>query len=310
MYPQILTTSKWKDYALIDSGDGRKLERFGPYLFSRPEPQAFWNQRLSSKKWAEVSGTFLTSSSSDNDDVHGKWCLHKNLPIKWVISFQKLKFLVSPTPFRHLGFFPDQAPHWTWAAEKIKNVKKTNNMNKNPKILNLFGYSGIASLHAAYNGASVTHVDASKKAINYAFENRNLSSFQSLPIKFITDDAVKFVQREIRRNNKYDAIILDPPKYGRGPNGEKWEFFKDLPFLLNLIPQILSNKPLFIILNSYAIRASYLSLHYALKDVMQGFAGSVQSGELCITEEQKKPRQISTAIFARWECQQINLEHS
>ena len=176
--------------------------------------------------------------------------------------------------------------------------------NKTPvKILNLFGYSGLASLHAAVNGATVTHIDASKKAINFAFENRNLSSFENLPIKFITDDAIKFVQREIRRNNKYDAIILDPPKYGRGPNGEKWELFKDLPFLLNLIPQILSKKPLFIILNSYAIRASYLSLHYALKDVMQGFPGSVQSGELCITEDQKNPRQISTAIFARWEGQ-------
>jgi 23S rRNA (cytosine1962-C5)-methyltransferase len=214
-----------------------------------------------------------------------------------------LKFFATPTPFRHLGFFPDQSPHWLWAAKKIK-LHRQLFTNKTPiKILNLFGYSGLASLHAAVNGATVTHIDASKKAINFAFENRNLSSFENLPIKFITDDAVKFVQREIRRNNKYDAIILDPPKYGRGPNGEKWELFKDLPFLLNLIPQILSKKPLFIILNSYAIRASYLSLHYALKDVMQGFPGSVQSGELCITEDQNNPRQISTAIFARWEGQ-------
>ena len=302
----LLHASHWKDYALLDSGDGDKLERFGPYIFSRPEPQAIWKKNLSSKIWTNISGKFISSSSTDNDQIVGKWSLEKKLPNKWEMNFENLKFFATPTPFRHLGFFPDQSPHWLWAAKKIKLYRQLFSNKTPPKILNLFGYSGVASLHAATNGATVTHIDASKKAINFAFENRNLSSFENLPIKFITDDAVKFVQREIRRNNKYDAIILDPPKYGRGPNGEKWELFKDLPFLLNLIPQILSKKPLFIILNSYAIRASYLSLHYALKEVMQGFAGSVQSGELCITEEQKNPRQISTAIFARWEGQQIN----
>ena len=306
MNPILLQTSQWSDYALLDSGDGDKLERFGPYIFSRPEPQAIWKKNLSSKVWNNTSGKFISSSSTDNDQIVGKWSLEKNLPDKWEINFENLKFFATPTPFRHLGFFPDQSPHWLWAAEKIKLHQQLFSKKTPPKILNLFGYSGVASLHAAANGATVTHIDASKKAINFAFENRNLSSFENLPIKFITEDTVKFVLREIRRNNKYDAIILDPPKYGRGPNGEKWELFKDLPFLLNLIPQILSKKPLFIILNSYAIRASYLSLHYALKDVMQGFTGSVQSGELCITEEQKNPRQISTAIFARWEGQQIN----
>ena len=303
MNSTLLHASHWKDYALLDSGDGDKLERFGPYVFSRPEPQAIWKKNLSSKVWNNISGKFISSSSTNNDEIVGKWSLEKNLPDKWEMNFENLKFFATPTPFRHLGFFPDQSPHWLWAAKKIK-LHLQLFTNKTPvKILNLFGYSGLASLHAAVNGATVTHIDASKKAINFAFENRNLSSFENLPIKFITDDAVKFVQREIRRNNKYDAIILDPPKYGRGPNGEKWELFKDLPFLLNIIPQILSKKPLFIILNSYAIRASYLSLHYALKDVMQGFPGSVQSGELCIIEDQKNPRQISTAIFARWEGQ-------
>ena len=299
----LLSASRWNDYSLLDSGDGNKLERFGPYIFSRPEPQAIWKKNLSSKVWTNISGKFISSTSTNNDEIVGKWSLEKNLPNKWEINFENLKFFATPTPFRHLGFFPDQSPHWLWAAKKIK-LHQQLFYNQTPlKILNLFGYSGVASLHAAANGATVTHIDASKKAINFAFKNRNLSSFENHPIKFITEDAVKFVQREIRRNNKYDAIILDPPKYGRGPNGEKWELFKDLPFLLNLIPQILSKKPLFIILNSYAIRASYLSLHYALKDVMQGFTGSVQSGELCITEEQKNPRQISTAIFARWEGQ-------
>ena len=299
----LLCAPRWNDYTLLDSGDGDKLEKFGPYIFSRPEPQAIWKKNLSSKVWDNISGKFISSSSTNNDEIVGKWSLDKNLPEKWEMHFENLKFFATPTPFRHLGFFPDQSPHWLWAAKKIKLHQQLFSKKTPIKILNLFGYSGVASLHAAANGATVTHIDASKKAINFAFENRNLSSLEHLPIKFITDDAVKFVQREIRRNNKYDAIILDPPKYGRGPNGEKWELFKDLPFLLNLIPQILSKKPLFIILNSYAIRASYLSLHYALKDVMQGFPGSVQSGELCITEDQNNPRQISTAIFARWEGQ-------
>ena len=300
MQPLLLNTINWNDYGLIDSGNGRKLERFGQYLFSRPEPQAFWSPRMPLELWNKVSGTFITSSAIDNENVKGQWSLKNNVPIKWEISFENLKFFATPTPFRHLGFFPDQSPHWLWAANKLSQFNSFINNQTPPKVLNLFGYSGIASLHAAYYGASVTHVDASKKAINFAFENRNLSSLQNLPIKFITDDAVKFVQREIRRNNKYDAIILDPPKYGRGPNGEKWDLYKDLPLLLKLLPKVLSKNPIFIILNSYAIRSSYLSLHFALKESMKDFSGLVQSGELSIIEEQVNPRQISTAIFSRW----------
>ena len=300
MQSLLLNTINWNDYSLLDSGHGRKLERFGKYLFSRPEPQAFWSPRMPSELWNKVSGTFITSSSIENENVKGKWSLKNNIPIKWEISFDKLKFFATPTPFRHLGFFPDQSPHWLWAAKKLSQFNSLINNQTPPKVLNLFGYSGIASLHAAYYGASVTHVDASKKAINFAFENRNLSSLQNLPIKFITDDAIKFVQREIRRNNKYDAIILDPPKYGRGPNGEKWDLYKDLPLLLKLLPKVLSKNPIFIILNSYAIRSSYLSLHFALKESMKDYSGQVQSGELSIIEEQVNPRQISTAIFSRW----------
>ena len=300
MQSLLLNTINWNDYALLDSGHGRKLERFGKYLFSRPEPQAFWSPRMPTELWNKVSGTFITSSAIDNENIKGKWSLKNNVPMKWEISFQNLKFFATPTPFRHLGFFPDQSPHWLWAAKKLSQFNSFINKQDTPKVLNLFGYSGIASLHAAYYGASVTHVDASKKAINYAFENRNLSSLQNLPIKFITDDTIKFVQREIRRNNKYDAIILDPPKYGRGPNGEKWDLYKDLPLLLKLLPKVLTKDPIFIILNSYAIRSSYLSLHYALKEIMKDYSGQIQSGELSIIEEQVNPRQISTAIFSRW----------
>ena len=223
--------------------------------------------------------------------------LKENIPERWEMSYENIKFYAMPTAFRHLGFFPDQSPHWIWTAKKINKFILNTSTPNTPRILNLFGYSGLASLHAASNGASITHVDASKKAISFAFENRNLSSFSNLPIKYLTDDALKFVKREIRRENKYDAIILDPPKYGRGPNGEKWELQKDLPILLNLLPQILSNNTLFVILNSYAIRSSYSSLHYALREVMKTYKGKVESGEISIFEDQDDPREISTAIF-------------
>ena len=306
MTPLILHPTKWNDYSLIDSGYGRKLERFGPYMFSRPEPQALWSQNLSRKIWDNATGTFLSSSALEDKDEGGKWSLKTNIPERWEMSYENIKFYAMPTAFRHLGFFPDQSPHWIWAAQKINKFILNTSTRNPPKILNLFGYSGLASLHAAVNGASVTHVDASKKAISFAFENRNLSSFSNLPIKYLTDDALKFVNREIRRENRYDAIILDPPKYGRGPNGEKWELQKDLPILLNLLPQILSKNPLFVILNSYAIRSSYSSLHYALREVMKTYKGKVESGEISIFEDQDDPREISTAIFARWESKNIN----
>jgi 23S rRNA (cytosine1962-C5)-methyltransferase len=306
MNPLILYPSKWNDYSLIDSGYGRKLERFGPYMFSRPEPQALWSQNLSKKIWNNAAGTFLSSSALEDKDEGGKWSLKPNIAERWEMSYENIKFFAMPTAFRHLGFFPDQSPHWIWAAQKIKKFILNTSTSNPPRILNLFGYSGLASLHAASNGASVTHVDASKKAISFAFENRNLSSFSNLPIKYLTDDALKFVNREIRRENRYDAIILDPPKYGRGPNGEKWELQKDLPILLNLLPQILSKNPLFVILNSYAIRSSYSSLHYALREVMTTYKGKVESGEISIFEDQDNPREISTAIFARWESNTIN----
>ena len=306
MSPLILHPTKWNNYSLIDSGYGRKLERFGPYMFSRPEPQALWSQNLSRKIWDNAAGTFLSSSALEDKDEGGKWSLKTNIPERWEMSYENIKFYAMPTAFRHLGFFPDQSPHWIWAAQKINKFILNSSTRNPPKILNLFGYSGLASLHAAVNGASVTHVDASKKAISFAFENRNLSSFSNLPIKYLTDDALKFVNREIRRENRYDAIILDPPKYGRGPNGEKWELQKDLPILLNLLPQILSKNPLFVILNSYAIRSSYSSLHYALKEVMKTYKGKVESGEISIFEDQDNPREISTAIFARWESNTIN----
>ena len=180
MKPLLLHPINWKDYSLVDSGDGKKLERFGNFLFSRPEPQALWSPKLSIKEWEKSSGTFLSSSNPLNEDATGKWSLKKHLPLKWEMQYDNIKFFATPTPFRHLGFFPDQSPHWLWASKKIQSFIKIQDKNYSPKVLNLFGYSGLASLHAASHGASVTHIDASKKAINFAFENRELVFISTL----------------------------------------------------------------------------------------------------------------------------------
>ena len=213
---QNLFADGWSDYELIDSGDGQKLERFGPYLFIRPEPQALWSPYLDKAIWQSASGRFAAS-----DEERGKWELDKHLPASWPLGFDGVRFEAMPTPFRHLGFFPEQSPHWLWTAEQIRQFKTA--YNRPPRLLNLFAYSGVASLHAARAGAEVTHLDASKKAVAQAFQNRDLSGLADAPIRFITDDASAFVSRELRRGRSYDAILLDPPKYGRGPKGEIWQ---------------------------------------------------------------------------------------
>ena len=302
--PQLLCADQWHDYALLDSGNLQKLERFGPYCFVRPEPQAMWEPRLDARHW-KADGTFLPSQNNrggDGDESEGGgWQLREGLPTQWEISYQSLRFKARPTPFRHLGFFPEQACHWDWCAAKISGA---NGRAEKPRILNLFGYSGVASLHAATAGAEVTHVDASKKAITHAFENRDAAGLQDAPIRFITDDAMRFVEREIRRNRRYDGIIMDPPKYGRGPKGEVWRIEQDLVPLLAKCRELLSDNPLFMVLTIYAIRASSQAAHYAMREIMSDSAtigGIVTSGELMLAEAQENPRQISQANFARWE---------
>jgi 23S rRNA (cytosine1962-C5)-methyltransferase len=310
--PQILTADDWCDYALLDSGNLQKFERFGPYCFIRPEPQALWAPRLDVRQW-KADGTFMPSQAGrqegrreahqeDNDDGEGGgWRLRDGLPPDWEVSYQDLRFRARPTPFRHLGFFPEQACHWDWCGTAIQTAKGP----EKPRILNLFAYSGIASLLAAKAGAEVTHVDASKKAITHAFENRDSAGMQTAPIRFITDDAMRFVEREFRRGRRYDGIILDPPKYGRGPKGEIWRIEQDLVPLLAACRALLSKTPLFMVLTIYAIRASSQAAHYALHEVMSADPatanGLVTSGELAIAEAQADPRVISQANFARWQ---------
>ena len=297
----LLTSADWRDYELLDSGDLKKLERFGDFRFIRPEPQAMWQPRLGADAWV-ADGVFRPDKNDSENNESGGWHLSKNLPDSWQMRYQELRFLARPTPFRHLGFFPEQAAHWNWCAEKIQQFQQKH--NRRPRVLNLFAYSGLASLHAAAAGAEVTHVDASKKAIAQAFENRDICGFQDAPIRFITDDASGFVAREIRRQRAYDGIIMDPPKYGRGPKGETWRIEEDLRPLLRLAADLLSDDALFLVLTIYAIRASSLAAHYALADALKDRPGSIEAGELAIEELALSGldtrRYVSQANFARW----------
>ena len=299
---QISLCNDWQDYALLDSGDGLKLERFGPYSFVRPEPQALWERRLSDEIWAKAAGRFL--ASSDDPEKGGKWHLSHDLPDRWEMGFEGIKFYASPTPFRHLAFFPEQSGHWQFCASAISDFVQAH--KRAPRILNLFGYTGAASLHAAAAGAEVTHVDASKKAIAQAFENRDLSQLKDAPIRYITDDCLKFVAREVRRGNLYDGMILDPPKYGRGPKGEVWRLEEHLPELLSLCASLLSPHAVFMVLTIYAIRTSTLSVHSAMADALSYHKitdGTLTSGELGIVEQSDNPRAIGQALFVRYHKQ-------
>ncbi|MEC7245423.1 MAG: RsmD family RNA methyltransferase [Pseudomonadota bacterium] len=290
---QNLFADGWSDYELLDSGDGQKLERFGPYLFIRPEPQALWSPYLDKAVWQSASGRFAAS-----DEERGKWELDKHLPASWSLGFDGVRFLAKPPPVSDFGFLPEQSPHWLWTAEQIGQFKTA--YNRPPRLLNLFAYSGVASLHAARAGAEVTHLDASKKAVAQAFQNRDLSGLADAPIRFITDDASAFVLRELRRDRSYDAILLDPPKYGRGPKGEIWQLNDALPELLANCARLLSDTPLCMIATIYAIRTSTLAVQSAMADALQGQAGTMISGEVGIRENRTNGRAIGQALYVRW----------
>ena len=290
----------WRDYRLIDSGDGQKLEQFGPYRFVRPEAQALWTPRLEKHVWQHADGHFITSEQ--DSEKGGSWRLNSSLPKNWQMQFEDIHFFAMPTSFRHLGFFPEQSVHWQWCALKIKDFIKIH--NRAPRILNLFAYSGIASLHAANAGAEITHIDASKKAVQLAFDNRALSKLDDAPIRFIIEDSLQFVQRELRRGKSYDGIILDPPKYGRGPKGEIWQLQENLPLLLSNCQQLISDSPLFLVATIYAVRLSIISVHSAIANSFSKMKGELISGEIALIEDDtlsdKPPRAIGQAIYARW----------
>jgi 23S rRNA (cytosine1962-C5)-methyltransferase len=289
-----LNSPDWKDYELLDSGDGLKLERYGRYTFVRPEPQAIWSPALKESHWRGAHAVFQPTG----EESGGRWQFNKPVDPAWTMRYKDLRFQAQATAGRHLGVFPEQANHWDWLSDLIQQVERP------VSVLNLFGYTGLATLAAAKAGAKVTHVDASKKAVAWARENQTLCRLEDRPIRWIVDDALKFAQREIRRQAKYDGLILDPPKFGRGPKGEVWEFFELMPRLLEACRQALSARPLFIVITAYAIRASALSLHFALGEIMKFQDGSITSGELTLNES-SAGRKLSTAIFTRWQAGKV-----
>lgn len=286
---KLLEATNWKDYELIDSGDGLKLERFGKYIFSRPESQAMWSRALNLSEWQKADAVFQPSG----EESGGHWDFKKKVEEKWSMKYGDLRFWAMTTPGRHLGVFPEVASHWDFMIDSVRKATTP------PNILNLFGYTGLASLAAASAGGTVTHVDASKKSVAWARENQELSGLSDKPIRWIVEDAVKYVQREAKRGVKYDGIILDPPKFGRGPKGEVWEVYKSLPNLLEMCRQCLSDKPLFVIVTVYAVRASAIHVAQAVDEMMKKYKGDVESGEL-ITREKSANRLLSQAVYAKW----------
>jgi len=289
--PLILESAPDSDYALLDSGDGRKLERYGGYRIVRPEGQAIWRPALPEGEWRKADAIF---TGDTDEEGTGRWRFPRAaLGETWPMRWQGLDYLGRFTSFRHVGVFPEQAAHWRFIEEKLAGS------GGQPNVLNLFGYTGIASLVAARAGARVTHVDASKKAIGWARENQALARMDDRPIRWICDDAVKFCEREVRRGNSYDAIILDPPHYGRGPKGEIWQLFADLPHMLDLVRQLVGVRPLFVILTAYTIRASFFALHELMQETFGDSGGRLESGELVIATE-GSGRRLSTSLFSRW----------
>jgi 23S rRNA (cytosine1962-C5)-methyltransferase len=287
-----LTSPDWVDYELVDSGGGAKLERYGPYVFARPEHQAVWQPALPPERWKTAHAIF----QSTGEESGGHWLFNQPVEPSWTMQYKGLKFLAQATASRHMGVFPEQAAHWDWLGELVRAAGRPVN------VLNLFGYTGLATLAAAQAGAKVTHVDASKKAITWARQNQSLSGLDQRPIRWLVDDVEKFVKRELRRSSQYDGLILDPPKFGRGPEGQVWEFFDALPTLLKDCRGLLSRQPLFIVITAYAIRASALSLYYPLGKMVAGLGGHLATGELALVER-SAGRLLSTAIFARWQIE-------
>ncbi|MBY0568974.1 MAG: class I SAM-dependent methyltransferase [Hyphomonadaceae bacterium] len=295
--PEILIADDWRDYCLLDSGNGGKLEQVGPYRFVRPEPQALWAPSRSASEWDSADAIFAPASTGDEDA--GRWRFNRALPETWTLEWDDLKFISRPTPFRHLAFFPEHSVHWRYARECLKA-----HSGAQPEVLNLFGYTGLASLACASGGAKVTHVDASKKAIGYARENQAASDLNDAPIRWICDDALGFVKREIRRGRRYDGIILDPPKFGRGPDGETWKLEEQLPELLDSCQTLLrtsaddrASATGFMIATVYAVRLSYLALAQTAQQMFTG--GEWQTGEMALPHD-GRDELLPTAIFARW----------
>lgn len=293
----ITSTTPCPDYQLIDSGEGEKLERYGQYVLARPDPQALWPKMLPASEWQKANAFFERQDSKQDSkkDKNSNWITRNQMPEKWLINFAGLKFGIKLSSFKHTGLFPEQQPHWDWMREKITQAKRE------IKVLNLFGYTGGASLACAQVGADVCHLDGSKVAVSWARENAADSNLSDKKIRWIVDDARTFVNREVKRNSLYDAIVMDPPAFGHGPKRELWRIENDLLPLLQSCQKILSKNPLFFIINGYA--SGYSSLGYA-NNIAHIFKdqGRIEMGELSISHA-KDSRLLPCGIFARWSSQ-------
>lgn len=290
----ILKTTKQKEYELLDSGDGKKLERYGEYIMSRPDPEALWKRNLTDKEWEGADLEFIRNGTKN------KWIIKDGIPNNWDINYGNLKLNIKPTSFKHIGLFPEQLSSWEWMSNLITNFQlPINNEKKKPAVLNLFAYTGGATLACAKAGAEVAHVDSSKNAVEWARKNAELSGLKDAPIRWLIEDVILFLKREIKRGRKYDAIIMDPPAFGHGPKDELWKIDEDFLNLMDLCKELLSDDPLFILINGYT--AGYSSIVYQnnLMDLMKEYKGKVEGGELVI-EETKSKRLLPSGIFARW----------
>ncbi len=283
-------SDEWIDYECLDAGNGEKLERWGNIILRRPEPQAMWPIEMD-KSWDDVSGTYYRFK-----DGGGHWEFRDKLPDYWTVNYKDLKFKVSPTNFKHTGLFPEQATNWDFMAEKIKNAGRP------IRVLNLFAYTGAATMACSKAGAElVVHVDSAKGMVSWAKENMHLCGVQDNYIRFIVDDCLKFVEREIRRGNKYDAIVMDPPSYGRGPNGEVWKLEHNLEYLLRKCMELLSDKPLFFLINAYTTGISSTVLYNILKlTVASKFGGKIDNGEVGLPIS-KNGLVLPCGIYGRWQ---------
>ncbi|MFL6740000.1 MAG: class I SAM-dependent methyltransferase [Sphingomicrobium sp.] len=278
-----LVAEPWPDWALLDCGNGEKLERYGRITVVRPEPQAMWPPALD--RW-DADATFVPGSDEEGG---GRWVQHRPVPRQWALSRGSVRFEASLTPFRHLGFFPDMAPQWEWMRERAKDAE----------VLNLFGYTGVGTLLLSDAGARMVHVDASKKSVEQGKANAKLSALEDRPIRWIVDDAPKFTAREVRRGRRYDGILLDPPKFGRGPEGEVWRLEEGLAPLLADCRKLLDGNSRFLVLTVYAVRMSAIAIGELVSQMLGDLGGAVEIGEMAVREE-ARGLLLPTAIFARW----------
>lgn len=293
LQPQLMVGEGWDDFALLDSGNGRKFERYGDYRFIRPEPQALWRPRQT--VW-DAHGEFVPGS---DDEGGGRWLYNGPVPRDgWELARGDVRFNATCTPFRHLGFFPDMAPVWDWMGEQLQAGPAPVD-DSGFSTLNMFGYTGVGSLALSRFGP-VTHLDASKKSVAQARANAALSGMEDRPIRWIVDDAIKFAAREVRREKRYDGIILDPPKFGRGPEGEVWRLEEGLPGLITDCARLLDAQSRFLFLTVYAVRMSSLALAGLLDEALGHLPGVIEHGDLAVREKAGDGRLLPTAIFARW----------